>query len=135
LGQRQQSLQFGQEVLQREGPQSLKVQVLRQLAGIHRSQKTYSRAAVLWHKMISTSRAFQAEACENLAIYYEHRAGDLVRALELVEDAIRQIESGSQNSSRAQKLDRWLHRRARLQRKIGRVSMQGDIRRNIPLLG
>jgi uncharacterized protein len=135
LGQRQQSLQFGQEVLQREGPQSLKVQVLRQLAGIHRSQKTYYRAAVLWHKMISTSRAFQAEACENLAIYYEHRAGDLVRALELVEDAIRQIESGSQNSSRAHKLDRWLHRRARLQRKIGRVSMQGDIRRNIPLLG
>jgi hypothetical protein len=123
LGQRQQSLQFGEEVLERDGPQSLKVEVLRQLADIHRSQKTYSQAAILWQKMISASRSFQAEACEKLAIHYEHRAGDLVRALELVEDAIRQIESGSESQkvSRSGKLDGWLHRRARLQRKISRA--------------
>jgi len=120
LGQRQRSLQFGQEALGREGPQSLKVEVLRQLARIHRSQKTYFQAAMMWQQMMATSRSFHAEACENLAIYYEHRAGDPAKALDLVEDAIQQIEG--LGSGRSTQLDRWLHRRSRLQKKIGRVS-------------
>jgi uncharacterized protein len=119
LGQRQKSLEFGQEVLERGVSQSLKVEVLSQLAGICRSQKIYSRSALLWHQMMAASRTFQAEACENLAIYYEHRAKDLSKALELVEYAIRQVEGEGQSLKRSGTLDRWLHRRARLERKIG----------------
>jgi uncharacterized protein YprB with RNaseH-like and TPR domain len=124
LGRRQQSLQFSEEVLERGGLESMKVEALRQLASIHESQKTYYRAAALWQKMMTTSPFFQAEACEKLAIHHEHRTGDLVKALELVEDAIRrvQIERNVQKSSRSGRLHQWLHRRARLQRKISRSS-------------
>jgi uncharacterized protein len=124
LGRRQQSLQFSEEVLERDGPESMKVEALRQLASIHGSQKTYHRAAALWQKMMTASPFFQAEACEKLAIHHEHRTGDLVKALELVDDAIRriQIERSVQKSSRSGRLDQWLHRRARLQRKISRSS-------------
>jgi uncharacterized protein len=124
LGQRQQSLQFGEEALGRPGSEFLKLEVLRQLANLYSVQRTYSRAASLWEEMMAASQSFEAEACEKLAIHHEHRTGDLERALGLVEDAIQRIESKreSQTLGPSGKLDRWVHRRARLQRKISRAS-------------
>jgi uncharacterized protein YprB with RNaseH-like and TPR domain len=118
LGQRQRSLQFAEEVLVRGAPPSLKVQVLGELAEICRSARNYSRAVTLWREMINAAPTFQAEACENLAIHYEHRAKDFTRAVEFVDYAIRLLEG----QGHTEKLDRWLHRRARLQHKIARTS-------------
>ena len=44
---------------------------------------------------MAASRTFQAEACENLAIYYEHRAKRSQQSSELVEYAISQAEGRS----------------------------------------
>jgi uncharacterized protein YprB with RNaseH-like and TPR domain len=116
LGERQRSFQLGQEVLSRGGPASLKIEVLGELAAICRSEKSYSRAADFWREIVASSLTFQAEVCENLAIYYEHRAKDLTQALTLVDLAIQKMTS--EGRSRPETLHRWLHRRARLRRKL-----------------
>lgn len=120
LGQRQRSLQFGDVVLERGTPASLKMQVLGELAEICRSERNYARAVGLWREMIKAASTFQPDACENLAIYYEHRAKDFSQAMEFVDHAIRLLE----DQGRTVQLDRWLHRRARLQRKIANISRQ-----------
>jgi len=116
LGKRQRSFQLGQEALSRGGPASLKIEVLGELAAICRSERSYSRAADFWREIVASSIAFQAEACENLAIYYEHRAKDLTQALTLVDEAIEKISR--EGGGRPDTLHRWLHRRARLRRKL-----------------
>src|SRR5439155_12836338 len=111
LGQPHLSLQFNQTALQRNLSQGLRIEAMQRSARVFKSQKIYSQAVALWEGMISDSQEFQAEACENLAIYFEHRARDLAKALEVTEYAVDRIKCEGDNSERSTNpnLGRWLH--------------------------
>jgi hypothetical protein len=119
LGQSSLSLEFNQTALQRTLPQGLRIEAMQRSARLFKSQKIYSQAVALWKGMISDSQEFQDEACENLAIYFEHRARDLAKALEVTEYAVDRLKREEDHSDPSANLDlrRWLHRRDRLRRK------------------
>ncbi|MFN8005974.1 MAG: ribonuclease H-like domain-containing protein [Terriglobia bacterium] len=89
----------------------LRLSVLRNLAVLYRTRKLYSNAAELWTQMVEESSTFQEEAYEALSIHYEHREKDLAKALEMTGEALRL-------AGRDTDLNRWMHRRNRLLRKI-----------------
>jgi len=119
LGQPSLSLEFNQTALQRTLPQGLRIEAMQRSARLFKTQKIYSQAVALWEGMISDSQEFQDEACENLAIYFEHRARDLAKALDVTEYAIDRMKCEEHHSEPFASLDlsRWLHRRDRLRRK------------------
>ena len=78
-----------------------------------KEQKKYSEAAELWRDLSERSEAFLEDVQEELAIYYEHRKGDLEEALNLSERALAHLQDKT-----AQK--RWRHRRDRVAMKLAR---------------
>jgi len=119
LGEPNLSLEFNQAALQRNLPPALRIEAMQRSASLFKYQKIYSQAVALWEAMISDSQEFQDEACENLAIYFEHRAKDVAKALEVTEYAVDRIRREGDNSESfsTANLGRWLHRRDRLRRK------------------
>ncbi len=67
---------------------------------------------------LTAARRVLAAASEALKVLADTLDGDFTRAVEFVDYAIRLLEG----QGHTEKLDRWLHRRARLQHKIARTS-------------
>ena len=95
----------------------------RELAQLAKRQRDYARAAAIWEELAAahgTSAAESAiEACEQLAIHFEHRAREPQRAAEWTETALRQLRAAkSLEPARARRLEaRLAHRQQRLARK------------------
>lgn len=96
----------------------------RSLARLAKRQGDFELACELWKDAVGNSR-HGYEAYEQLAIYYEHKAGDLEQARQLVGRALDELQRALQSGSilpgpyreiRA----RFDHRRARLERKSRR---------------
>jgi len=102
------------QALARGLPDAVEPQALWQLAAGHKRERRYEEAAALWIKIIGLGSRYTIEACEELAIYYEHRVRDAGKALEFAETAFRQLQ---QNSGSHASLERFSHRRERLLRK------------------
>ncbi len=121
LGQQELSLEFNQAALQTELPFHLRVDAMHRLAGLLKCQKNYPQAVELWKAILSTSSGFHEEACENLAIHYEHREKDMAAALAWTNFAISRIENyENRGSRRRETLAFCQHRRGRLRRKLAK---------------
>ncbi|HET7102392.1 MAG TPA: hypothetical protein VFJ52_14650, partial [Terriglobia bacterium] len=92
-------------------------------AAQHKRERRYQEAVELWTKIINLESRYAVEACEELAIHYEHRVRDARKALEYAEAAFQQLQEISGSHFRRQRLS---HRRERLLKK----SVAADLRRH-----
>jgi len=103
----------------------------RELAQMAKRQRDYGRATELWRQLARSCSAktpeVAIEACEQLAIYYEHHACDPLRAAHLAQAAMQQVRAASAanpaaqpNLAHSRRIQARLERRlARLARKVG----------------
>ena len=124
-------------------PRGVKRLAQAELAFLAKRELDYSRAALLWDELRKAPKSVQRkqspilaedarksliasiEAAEQLAIYYEHRVKQPLRAAELVRGAIAELRdakgTGGIETARAIKMDsRLAHRLARLERLCAR---------------
>ncbi|MBN2207618.1 MAG: ribonuclease H-like domain-containing protein [Candidatus Aminicenantes bacterium] len=95
----------------------------RRLSAHFKRAKDFDRAVALWSEMCE---ADQLASYRELAIYYEHRAKDLSKALVLAEEGLARADREASDPFRAD----FQHRIERLQAKIGRtVSPPRSLRR------
>jgi uncharacterized protein YprB with RNaseH-like and TPR domain len=97
----------------------------RSLARLAKRDGDFSLAQNLWESMAGNSRE-GFEAYEQLAIHYEHRAGELHRAAAIARKALAELRRANRLGTIAavlyrQSLARFEHRLARLERKAGRT--------------
>lgn len=81
-----------------------------ELALLHKRARAWDRALPLWTALADAPNGFRLAALEELAKYYEHRARDYARALEVTRAAVEASADGAL----------WQRRVARLERRIGR---------------
>lgn len=105
-------------------PQTVDLRARHELARLAKRQRDFDYAAELWHSIAETSLG-NFEACEQLCIHYERRAGNMAEAIRLTRSALVQLR-------RAQRLalmephrnahwkDRFTRRLARLEQKATR---------------
>ena len=95
-------------------PEAVEPHALWQLAAQHKREHRYQEAVEAWLKIIDLGARYTVEACEELAIHYEHRARDASKALEFAEAAFHHLQGVAGPQSRQERLS---HRRERLLRK------------------
>ncbi len=113
LGHGQLSLSFHEAALQRELEGDLAIEAMVRLARLYKSRRESAQAIPLWEKLTQTHSRFSLEACECLAIYYEHQASDLDRALSFVHHALAELIPPQLEIAR----QAWIHRLRRLEEK------------------
>jgi uncharacterized protein len=113
LGERELAISWNEEALLRGLAGDHEVEAKKAKAARLKEQKKYSEAAELWRDLSQQSEGFLEDVQEELAIYYEHRQGDLKEALSLSERALTQLHDRAA-------LKRWEHRRARVAMKLAR---------------
>jgi tetratricopeptide (TPR) repeat protein len=113
LGERELAVCWNEAALQRGLRGDHEVEAKKAKAARLKEQKKYSEAAELWRDISKRSEVFLEDVQEELAIYYEHRKGDLKEALNLSEQALGQAQNRST-------IKKWEHRRARVATKIAR---------------
>jgi hypothetical protein len=114
LGKEQLSLEFHRAALDAPLAEELEGEALVRLARLLKSRKTFEEALPLWEKLLGNRSRHTEEACESLAIYYEHRRRDLAMALHYAERGLREFGEADKLSAE------WQRRVSRLQRKIQR---------------
>jgi uncharacterized protein len=101
----------------------------RELAQMAKRQCDYARAAAIWEQLARARGASAAEtaieACEQLAIHFEHRARQPERAAEWTAAALRQLRAAAKiDPSRARRIEARLgHRQQRLAQKNTRLKL------------
>jgi uncharacterized protein len=111
LGRRQQSMEFHQAALSGNLGQELEIKALFQLAEMHKAQGEYPQAVEFWESILRRE-IWVEEVFEALAIYYEHHAKNITKALELTQSAMEKV------AATPSQLARWEKRRSRLGRKL-----------------
>ena len=91
-------------------PEAVEPQALWQLAAQHKRERRFQEAVETWMKIINLGARYTAEACEELAIYYEHRARDANKALEFAEAAFHHLQENFGPPSRQKRLSYRLER-------------------------
>jgi uncharacterized protein len=114
--------------LHRGLPAELRPQASRDLALFAKRRGDYQNAALLWHELAADRSSGEQDAinaCEQLAIFYEHRAKDFARAAEFARLALaklRRARAGSRDPyacARSTRLEqRFMNRIARLEHRI-----------------
>jgi len=111
-------------------------QARRELALLAKRRGEHDKAAALWHELVKDERN-GAEACEQLAVYYERRRKDFERALEFAKLGIAKVRRaralfldrhGAPGSVRTEQ--RLAARIARLQ---ARIESKSEARPTLPL--
>jgi uncharacterized protein len=110
-------------------PDSVEPQALWQLASQHKKERRYSDAVEVWEKITNLESRYTVEACEELAIYFEHRVRDESKALEFVEAAFQNLQEHSGAHSRLRRL---AHRRERLLRKLNKAGAAHESQPQLP---
>jgi uncharacterized protein YprB with RNaseH-like and TPR domain len=118
LGQRELAVRWNEAALMRGLPDGHEVEAKKAKAARLKVQKKYSEAAELWRDLSLRSEVFLEDVHEELAIYYEHREGNLEEALSLSELALEQLQDRAT-------LKKWEHRRARVAMKLARRTLAG----------
>ena len=113
LGERELAISWNEEALLRGLEGDHEVEAKKAKAARLKEQKKYSEAAELWQDLSKRSVAFLEDVQEELAIYNEHRKGDLEEALSLSECALAKLHDRAM-------LKKWEHRRARVAMKLAR---------------
>ena len=113
LGERELAVRWNEAALLRGLPEDRELEAKKAKAARLKEQKKYSEAAELWRDLSERSQAFLEDVQEELAIYHEHRKGDLEEALNLSERALAHLQDKA-----AQR--KWRHRRDRVAMKLAR---------------
>ncbi len=106
-------------------PPELNLEASVGLASLYRRIGLADDAAEIWHALIGGETPFSLRAHEELAKYYEHKKRDYRQALSLVEEAISHLVSDlswSGGQAKQTRLDALEYRKARLEKKIRRIS-------------
>jgi uncharacterized protein len=115
----------------------------RSLARLAKKNKDFAAACAMWTQILSHSRQQAAasrdalDACEQLAIHYEHRSGDLDRATILARRALAELRRANRLGTlarglRARYQQRFEKRLARLERKRSRTLLDPAIGKPSP---
>lgn len=104
-------------------PESVEPHALWHLAAQHKKERSYDAAVEVWTKISTLASRYTVQACEELAIHYEHRVRDANKALEFAEAAYQQLQDTSGSHSW---LGRLAHRRERLLRKAQKQGVAGE---------
>ncbi len=106
-------------------PGQFRTQASRELALLAKRGGDFARAVTLWEEL-AADPCNGIDACEQLAIHYEHRARDLAHAIEYAQLALvklrrlRRAPALPLSAARAARLETQLERRlARLERRLG----------------
>jgi len=113
LGETELAVRWNETALLRGLPEDREVEAKKAKAARLKEQRKYSEAAELWRDLNEQSEEFLEDVHEELAIYHEHRKGDLEEALNLSERALAHLQDET-----AQK--KWRHRRDRVAMKLAR---------------
>ena len=109
-------------------PGDVRVRAQKELALMAKRRGEHQRAATIWEEMVRDPQD-EGHACEQLAIYYEHRVKDLQRAIEYAKLGLAKVKRQRTASLRnahdpdlAARFARWekhfIERLARLERKV-----------------
>jgi uncharacterized protein len=122
-------------------PSEFRPQARRELALLAKRRGDHAAAALLWHELAAeiTDHALDGiHACEQLAVYYEHKVKNLARAMEFARLALaktNRLRAGSRDPCGCARIARLeqqsLNRVARLQH---RMRLAGSVRAALPLL-
>jgi tetratricopeptide (TPR) repeat protein len=82
-------------------PHEVRPLARRELALHAKRRGEYAQAAELWHEMVANDPAEGVHACEQLAMHYERRVKDDVRALEFARLAIAELRKARWLASRS----------------------------------
>jgi len=113
-----QSVATCQQALATGLPTSVEGQALRHLALLLKRQQRHELAVEAWLELTRREAPLAIEACEELAIYYEHRRRDCRTAREFTTAALERLR---EQSSSPPDLSRFTHRLARLEKKLSRA--------------
>jgi uncharacterized protein YprB with RNaseH-like and TPR domain len=116
-GSREQSVQTCRRALAGGLPEPIAAQALLQLALQHKRQRQTDLAVEVWRELAQRPSPLALEACEALAIHYEHRQRDHQSALEFTLAALERLR---QQPALGSHVARFTHRLQRLQRKAAR---------------
>jgi len=119
-----QSVATCQQALATGLPHPIEGQALRHLALLLKRQQQYELAAEAWLELTRREPPLAIEACEELAIYYEHRRRDCKTAWEFTAVALERLREQSPSLFR---LSRFTHRLDRLEKKLTRASSLTDL--------
>jgi uncharacterized protein YprB with RNaseH-like and TPR domain len=122
LGRGQLSINFHQAAVQRTMEGGLAWDAMIRLARLYKSRREFEQAIPLWEKLAQNRSRFSLEACECLAIYYEHHAKDLELALSLARKALAELIPPQLERLR----QAWLQRLRRLEEKQKRSRGNGS---------
>lgn len=118
VGAFEESMRTCRKALSSGLPQSIEARALKHLASQHKRQRKYELALEIWLELTRREPEFAVDACEELAIYYEHRQRNLSAALAFTETALERLRDDA--SRRSDRL-RFTHRLARLRKKSAYV--------------
>jgi hypothetical protein len=115
-------------------PAEVRPKAQRELALMAKRRGEHARAAEIWQEIV-TDPQDGIQACEQLAIYFEHQAKDLTKAAEFARLALAKLRRACardyQAEARSVRLEqKLLNRIARLQH---RIEIDGDTARLLPL--
>jgi uncharacterized protein len=113
LGERELAISWNEEALLRGLSGDHEVEAKKAKAARLKAMKRYGEAAQLWRELSEQSEEFLEDIHEELAIYHEHRKGDLEEALNLSDRALSLLQDDAT-------LKKWEHRRARVAMKLAR---------------
>ena len=114
-----QSVATCQQALATGLPHPIEGLALRHLALLLKRQQQYELAAEAWLELTRREPPLAIEACEELAIYYEHRRRDCKTAREFTAAALERLREQSPSPLH---LSRFTHRLDRLEKKLTRGS-------------
>lgn len=113
-------------------PASFRPVALQRLSSLFKRQRDYQRAVSLWRELVETPAASPGretlEACEELAICYEHRLEDLEAATEFTRRALTGLDAPAAREPEKGAVyrrarERFRHRLQRLTRKQARLAL------------
>jgi uncharacterized protein YprB with RNaseH-like and TPR domain len=111
-------------------PESVDLRARHELARLAKRERDFGYAAELWHGISEDSQG-SFEACEQLCIHYERRAGDLAEATRLTRRVLAQLRRVERlglisGTKHAQWVARFERRLERLQQKAARAGTSVD---------
>jgi uncharacterized protein YprB with RNaseH-like and TPR domain len=111
-------------------PADIRPKAQKELALIAKRRGEHERAAVIWEEMVANSQD-EVYACEQLAIYYEHRTKDFRRAAEYAKLGLAKLRDPRTVLLRGFRDAYWAARRERLEKnfkeRLARLERKGSL--------
>jgi uncharacterized protein len=117
-------------------PAEVRPKAQRELALMAKRCGEHERAAEIWQEIV-TDPQDGVRACEQLAIYFEHQANDLIKAAEFAQLAVAKLRRHCATSRDYEAAARWARQEQKLLNRIARLrhrmEINGDTARLLPL--